>query len=348
MHNYRNYSRSYYGALRLRDALGNSLNVPAIRTIQFVGTVPFLQRLRQLGIRSLTQSADYYGEGLALGNGGVTLLELVQAYTVLANQGLLYPLKGLLNTPATPHETVLNPQACSIIADILSDSDARRLEFGRSALLRFPVQTAVKTGTSTDYRDAWAIGFNYHYTVGVWLGNLDQRPMSQVSGSTGSALVLRAVFAELNRYATTQPLTIHPNLVKVTICQDSGKLAVSGCPSREEWFMRGTEPLLAETPSPLEENSHETLQLQQPSEGLQLALDPRIPSEHQRFAFKLHDSVKLSNESKVEWLVNGQVVSVTTTRQFLWPVQRGTHIARARILEKQQWLETPKVTFYVK
>ncbi|MEK8019292.1 MAG: transglycosylase domain-containing protein, partial [Candidatus Parabeggiatoa sp.] len=97
MHSFRNYSRNYYGPLRLRNALGNSLNIPAIRTIQFVGTDSFLHRLRQLGFKSLTAHPDYYGDGLALGNGGVTLLELVQAYATLANQGRFLPLKVLHN-----------------------------------------------------------------------------------------------------------------------------------------------------------------------------------------------------------------------------------------------------------
>ncbi|OQW92548.1 MAG: penicillin-binding protein 1C [Beggiatoa sp. IS2] len=354
MHRYRNYSRSYYGPLRLRDVLGNSLNTPAIRTIQFVGVVPFLQRLQQLGMSHLTASPEFYGDGLALGNGGVTLFELVQAYTVLANQGQLRPLKILLNTPTSPSKTVLNPQVSSLIADILSDADARRLEFGQSALLRFPVQTAIKTGTSTDYRDAWAVGFNYRYTAGVWLGNLDQQPMSHISGSTGSALVLRAIFAELNRYADTQPLVLDSQLIKVRICQDSGQRATADCPSRDEWFIPGTEPDEIQSPSmktnlPTLSSKESPVRLQQPTEGLQLALDPRIPDEDEAFAFVLSDFTPAVG-SKIEWLVNGEVVNVTTTKQYLWPVQRGTHLAQARIWEasRQQWLETPEVTFYVK
>ena len=92
LHSYHNYSRTHYGPLRVREALGNSLNIPAVRAIQFVGVANFLDCLRALEIRSLQQHPDFYGDGLALGNGEITLLELVRAYTVLARQGIYRPL----------------------------------------------------------------------------------------------------------------------------------------------------------------------------------------------------------------------------------------------------------------
>ncbi|MDM8558064.1 transglycosylase domain-containing protein [Candidatus Parabeggiatoa sp. HSG14] len=350
MHSYRNYSRSYYGSLRLRDVLGNSLNIPAVRTIQFVGASTFLQRLRQLGIESLTAHPDHYGDGLALGNGGVTLLELVQAYATLANKGTFRPLKVLRNTPSSDSAKIFTPEVSSIIGDILSDSDARRLEFGRSALLRFPIQTAIKTGTSNDYRDAWAIGFNHRYTVGVWLGNLDQQPMSRVSGSSGPALILRAVFAELNRYEETQPLYLSPQLIKVEICRATGQRATQDCPSRVEWFVSGTEPVSEEPMIAATQYTASPLRLRQPSHGLQLAMDPRIPDEHEAFALMLSDTPLKANA--IEWLIDGKVIGTTPPdiHQFLWPVTRGTHIAQARILpiDSSEPLTTPTVKFYVK
>ncbi|MDM8569127.1 DUF2304 family protein, partial [Thiotrichales bacterium HSG1] len=187
MHSYHNYSRHYYGAISLREALGNSLNIPAIRTIQQFGVETFLHRLHQLGMTSLTAAPEHYGDGLALGNGEVTLFELVQAYTVLANNGFFQPLKVLRDAPTSDVQTIFNSQISSIITDILSDPEARRLEFGNG--LRLPLQTAIKTGTSSDYRDAWTVGFNYKYKVGIVLGNLYQQPMSQVSGASGPALI---------------------------------------------------------------------------------------------------------------------------------------------------------------
>ncbi|MCK5877263.1 MAG: transglycosylase domain-containing protein, partial [Candidatus Marithrix sp.] len=343
MHSYRNYSRHYYGMLSLREALGNSLNIPAIRTIQFLETENFLQRLHQLGMASLTAESDHYGDGLALGNGAVTLLELVQAYTVLANHGSFQPLKVLRDIPTSVSKTIFNSQISSIITDILSDPKARRLEFGDG--LRFPVQTAIKTGTSSDYRDAWTVGFNYKYTVGIWLGNLDQQPMSQVSGASGPALILRAVFAELNRYADTKALYLDPSLVKVNICRDTGQRVTNDCPNLAEWFVPGTEPEFKNTPK-----ITQPLRLRQPTYNLQLAMDPRIPDEHEAFALILSDTELEAD--LIEWVLDEEVIGTTEidVRQFLWPVTRGKHIVQVRILsyDSKEVLVTPEVPFFVK
>ncbi|MDD2814650.1 MAG: penicillin-binding protein 1C [Thiotrichaceae bacterium] len=348
MHSYRNYSRSYYGLLRLRDALGNSLNTPAVRTVQFVGAENLLYRLRDLGMNSLNADVDFYGDGLALGNGGITLFELTQAYSTLARHGQFQPLSSLFQQTPEPSRKIFSPEITSIIADILSDSDARRLEFGRGALLNFPVQTAVKTGTSSDYRDAWAIGFNHRYTVGVWLGNVDQQPMASVSGSTGAALVLRAVFAELNRYENTQALYLSPRLVKREICRHTGQLNQTDCPSRSEWFVTGTEPTSETAPVSIAAYP-DTLQLQQPTPDLQLAMDPRIPDELEAFPFILPEQTQAQ---KVEWLVDGEIVGVTAEniKQYLWKVQRGQHHVQARVWQtgNEEPLETPEVSFQVK
>jgi penicillin-binding protein 1C len=123
LHAYRNYSGQHYGPLRVREALGNSLNVPAVRTIDFVGVEAFLERLHRLGFQSLSQSADYYGNGLALGNGEVTLFELVQAYAALARQGVFEPLHVVpqeVSSPA-PGRRVYSPEVSTLIANILAD-----------------------------------------------------------------------------------------------------------------------------------------------------------------------------------------------------------------------------------
>jgi penicillin-binding protein 1C len=347
LHQYRNYSRSYYGLLRLRDALGNSLNIPAVRAVQFTGPGAFLQRLRQLGIVSLAEHPDFYGDGLALGNGEISLLELTQAYAALANHGLFRPLKVLMDQDSPPGERVFSAEISSILADILADADARQLEFGRSALLRFPMQTAVKTGTSSDYRDAWAVGFNHHYTVGVWVGNLDQRPMSHVSGATGAALILRSVFAELNRNEESQPLYLSPSLRRVLICRDTGLPAHESCASRPEWFVAGTEPNAATPPAQAE--APPDTRLQRPAPGLQLAMDPRIPDASEAFALGLPDTL---HPHRAEWLVDDAVICQTgeNVRQCLWPLSRGVHIARARVwlADNTDAQETPPVEFEVK
>jgi penicillin-binding protein 1C len=345
LHSYHNYSRVHYGLLTLRSALGNSLNVPAVRTLQFVGVENFLACLHQLGMNSLQQSPDFYGDGMVLGNGEITLYELVQAYATLANRGVYYPLKILLNekTGADNIHKVFSPEAASLVGNILSDPGARRLEFGAGGLLSFPVQTAVKTGTSSDYRDAWAIGYNNQYTVGIWMGNLDREAMDGITGSKGPAMVLRSVFAELNRNRETEPLYLSPGLYKMDICIDTGRPADGKCKSFAEWFIPGATNYTG-AKAQIEEGP---ISLLQPSPGLQLAMDPRIPDEKEAFPFKVSGMPK---GTMVDWYVDNDLMATTSGDSYLWPVARGAHTAMAKVrsISKGKMLETKSVSFLVK
>ena len=345
LHAYHNYSRTYYGPLPLRYALGNSLNTPAVRTIQFVGVSDFLSCLGNLGIHSLQRHPDYYGEGLALGNGEITLLELVGAYAALARHGIYLPLRTLRDDalPETRGVRVFSPETSSLIAHILSDPNARRLEFGQGSLLRFPVQTAVKTGTSSDYRDAWAVGFNDRFTVGAWVGNLDHRSTTGITGASGPALILRSVFAELNRNRQTRPLFLSPRLMKADICRETGLPADGECTQVSEWFVPGTEPEHRPAFQPVRTRPY----LQTPTPGLQMAMDPRIPDTHEAFPFQISN---LPAQASVDWVVDGKPAATTTTSRYLWPLTRGRHQVMARV-----WLagaespqETSPVNFLVK
>jgi penicillin-binding protein 1C len=344
LHSYHNYSRMHYGKLTLRDCLGNSLNVPAVLTLQFIGVEKLLSCLHQMGMNSLLQRPDFYGDGLVLGNGEITLYELVQAYATLANKGIYYPLKIILNEEAMPDSITrpFSPEAASLIGNILSDSSARRLEFGDGGLLSFPVQTAVKTGTSSDYRDAWAIGYSNDYTIGVWMGNLDRTAMDRITGSKGPAMVLRSVFAELNRNRNTQPLYLSPRLVKIDVCRNTGFPADGYCPTYGEWFATGAEPLIAGIHA-----DKKPIVMIQPSPGLQMAMDPRIPDDHEAFSFKLSG---VPDNSSVDWYVDDKLIATTSSDHYLWPVSRGNHTAMAKVRSyaHDNISETSLVRFIVK
>jgi penicillin-binding protein 1C len=345
LHSYHNYSRIHYGPLRVRQALGNSLNIPAVRAIQFVGVDEFLACLHELGIQSLEQHPDYYGDGLALGNGEITLLELVQAYTVLARQGTYRPLKFF--TTAEPRREdirrVFSAETASLIGNILSDPEARRLEFDNGSLLRFPVQTAIKTGTSSDYRDAWAVGFNHGFTVGVWIGNLDHVATDGITGANGPALILRSVMAELNRHQDTRPLYLSPRLVKAEICRDTGLQADADCASLSEWFVPGTKPRMKSEPL----KDMNPIYLRHPTQGMQLAMDPRIPDDQEAFVFRL---ANLPQPTPVDWYVDDRLVGSTAIGEYLWRLQPGVHSVRVRMwpANSASFKETPEVDFIVK
>jgi penicillin-binding protein 1C len=345
MHTFRNYSRRHYGPVVLRDALGNSLNIPAVRTIQFVGANTFVKCLRNMGFAGLVRHPDIYGDGLALGNAEVALFDMVQAYAVLANRGLYQPLKTSFQNESeqSVSRRIFSPENASIIADILSDPGARSLEFADAGLLNLPVQTGVKTGTSSDYRDAWALGFNHRYTVGIWMGNLDQCPMDGITGSKGPAMVLRAVFAKLNQHHSTRPLFISPRLVKVKVCRNSGRPADHHCPGYGEWFVPGTQP---ESERPLT-TANTTCHLLRPTKDLQIAMDPRIPDHQEAFQFKL---ASIPPGAVVDWYLNEKLLATTSTAEYIWPLRRGAHQVRAivRFDPQQVFADTPAVKFMVK
>ncbi len=344
MHSFRNYSRTFYGPVRLRDALGNSLNTPAVRAVKHVSPRRLLDRLHDLGFTSLDRGAEVYGDGLALGNGEVTLLELVQGYAAIARGGVFRPVRVLRDEAAHAGaaRAVFDPEITSLLASILADDEARRLEFGVDSVLALPWPTAVKTGTSNDHRDAWAVGFSDRHTVGVWMGNVDRRPTRDVVGSVGPALVLRAVFGELNRHRQVRPLLLAPTLAERTICRESGARAGASCPVTTEWFRRrdrvaarcplheraddpAHDPALAAAAAPAG-----TPHIESPTPGLLLALDPRIPDQLEAFAFEL-GGLGGQGAELIEWLVDDARVAETTTARYEWPVARGHHRVFARV-----------------
>lgn len=343
LHDFRNYSGRFHGIISLREALGNSLNIPALRAVQFVGPKNYLRTLHQLGITSLNQPAEFYKDGLALGIGEISLLEMVQAYAALANQGVFRPLTPIPQ-PMFERETrrVYSEEAASLIGNILSDPYARQREFGSGSVLNLPVQTAIKTGTSNDYRDAWVLGFNARYTIGIWLGNLDQTPMEKVTGSTGPALVMRSIFADLAAKERIGALYMSPKLVQKEVCANpEHQLEDSDCFPRTEYFIAGTESTI-KAPT----LQQQVLKLRRPTDGLQLAYDPRIPAESQAFEFVVNE---IQDGHKLEWLLNGERVGMTDDARLLWPVARGRYTLQVReIGEADTVVASDKVQFRVK
>jgi penicillin-binding protein 1C len=338
-HTFHNYSHRQYGLLRLREALGNSLNIPAVKTLKFVGEDAFMDRLHLLGVKSLTQHADYYGDGLALGNGEVSLYEMAQAYTVLARQGRFQALTVLADdTAPRPESPVFTPAVATLIGNIMADPDARMLEFGRG--LQFPVDTAIKTGTSTDYRDAWAIAFDYRHTVAVWMGNLDGSATDGVTGAVGPAMVLRSIFSELNRNQDTRPLTLSRELVRADICRRDGQLSDGACESTAEWFVPGTVPVKSTTIV-----AKVDYRLLQPTAGLLVAHDPHIPQEFEALPMRV---APVSGLQRVDWYVDGDLASTTTSASYPWPLQHGTHSVHAKVWVGTDSHDTDEIRFHVK
>lgn len=343
LHRFRNYSNTFYGRITLREALGNSLNIPAVKTIHHVGVRQYLRTLHALGFDSLGRAAEIYDEGLALGNGEVTLLELVQGYAALAAGGRTVPLHILMDdaSPRLP-QRVYSEAAATLTGNILSDPYARRLEFGAGSVLNFNLQTAVKTGTSTDYRDAWAVGYNDRYAVGIWMGNLDHKVTDGVTGGTGPALALRSIFNELNRARATAALKISPQLSLRDICIEDSRDDAK-CYMRSEWFMPASVPAAAQQRH--SKNTAARPAIVQPTEGLHMAIDPRVPMDRQQFMFRLSG---LQDGQTVEWLLNGESLGAAeATPEHLWMLRRGRHKLQARVRAQGQEVFLSPILAYV-
>ncbi|MBK8011619.1 MAG: penicillin-binding protein 1C [Deltaproteobacteria bacterium] len=227
----RNYSGAYSGPVLMGEALARSLNVPAIRVAQEVGTASLLERLRALGFASLDRRAEYYGLGLTLGNGEVTLLELAQAYATLARRGRGCSAEAIVDRAQSDGPPVFSEATSFMVSDLLADESLRIKAFGpRNALMvGFPV--SIKTGTSSNWRDNWAIGYTDRYTVAVWTGDFSGRPLQQLAGATGAGpLFARAIHRVVDEPPTRLP-TPPDALVRAEVCAMSGRRATHLCPT---------------------------------------------------------------------------------------------------------------------
>ena len=164
----RNYDEQFRGLTTMRTALAASLNSPAVRILELVGTDAFVQQLRSLGLEGAVESGDYYGPALALGSVDASLWELVNAYRTLANGGVRSALRLVPGTPrATAAHRVYSEATSFLLSHILSDRESRSPAFGLENPLATRFWSAVKTGTSKEMRDNWCVGYTRHYTVGV-------------------------------------------------------------------------------------------------------------------------------------------------------------------------------------
>jgi penicillin-binding protein 1C len=188
----RNFDRKFRGQVSLERALANSLNVPAVRTLIALGVDRSLSVLHDFGFESLRQSPGVYGAALALGDGEVSLLELVAAYRALAADGVYRPLR--FTTPgSTDERRACSARAAQQVARILANNALRVEAFGAGGPLEFSSPVAVKTGTSTGYRDAWTVGFDEDVTVGVWVGNFDGHPLRDATGAASASPLFHQV-----------------------------------------------------------------------------------------------------------------------------------------------------------
>jgi penicillin-binding protein 1C len=361
----------YHGPIRLRSALASSYNVPAVAVLQTLGPDILYQRLKDVGFSSLKKSPDFYGVGLTLGDGEVTLLELVRAYATLARSGLYLPEKPILNVwrkdgrESHPDSSgggrrVFSPEVTYIITHILADKDARIPTFGYNPPINFPFPAAAKTGTSKDFRDNWTMGFTLRYTVGVWVGNFDGTPMFNVSGITGAGPLFRDVMLLLEAGKTEERFCEPQAIVHAAICPLSGELSSPDCPgSIDEIFIQGTEP--RKICSLAHEKSRQSLRTARPEipaangalvvffpqDGDVFKLDPVLRRDFQSIRLKAAAAEGLGIE-KLEFWINGKMAGATVFPYTLpWNLRPGFYTIKVRAQTKDGLIESGPVTIRI-
>ncbi len=348
-----NYDRQFKGWVSVRTALASSLNVPAVRTLVMVSPEAFARQLRAVGL-PLKQTGDYYGYSLALGSAEVSLLDLTNAYRTLANGGQaaavrLQPSAGpATRKPSATNAPVagapaLDPRAAFIVGDILSDPNARARTFGTDSLLATRFWSAVKTGTSKDMRDNWAIGWSARYTVGVWVGNASGAPMHDVSGTSGAAPVWAALMQQLHAHTPSRAPKPPSGLEAIGVRfgpddNPSSHRAIEA--PRTEWFLAGTAQPFFDL-NLIAENDDSTMDKGQkhskfdsksagggaritaPADGTIVALDPDIPPANQRLQLR-------ADGPDGHWLLNGRPLARGASASWLpWPGRHAVQLVDA-------------------
>jgi penicillin-binding protein 1C len=341
-----NYNHRYLGPVRLREALACSLNVPAVYTLSQLGARQTFFDLQKWGF-SFSRDLDEYGAGFVLGNADLKLVDLAGAYAGLARGGVAMPAK-LLASEHHPLNRLASADATAIITDILCDNRAREKAFGARSPLAFDHRIAVKTGTSSGFRDAWTVGFNKEHTVAVWAGNFGGRPMRDTFAVRAAAPLWAAMMHELLARGDhpLDPPAESDGLVRREVCAETGLL-----PSRfarstiTEWFLRGTEPTVdsndyfakdgslllpgeysrwcASRDNTIGAHVRSTARITNPAANSRYQIDPVLSRAQQR--------VELTSglAGEVAWLVNGSPVLPQRDGRVFWQLAPGEWTIRA-------------------
>ena len=237
-----NYDGAFHGKVPLRIAFANSFNVPAVKTLNKIGVSTMVAQAKKMGITTWGDPSQY-GLSLTLGAAEVKMTDMAVVYGTIANMGKRVDLDPILKVnnyqgdivyekhEALPQQ-VVDPGIAYVISNILSDNNARSLEFGTNSPLNISGHTvSVKTGTTDNKRDNWTIGFTQKYLAAVWVGNNDNSPMSQrlASGITGAAPIWNKIMTSLLPNTSDVLPKIPDDIVQKT------------CFGKQEYFVKGTE-----------------------------------------------------------------------------------------------------------
>lgn len=335
----------YFGAVALRDALGSSLNIPAVRVADTVGIERVAALLHDAGLGHLNLAASP-GLSLALGGTSVPLVELTNAYATLARGGEYLPWRIVAGVPtASPHR-VLTRETAFLLTDALADPGARELEFGLETPLDLPFPVAAKTGTSQAYTDNVAVGYTPEFAIGVWVGNFDGRPLKGLLAMRGAAPLFREAMLRAHRGRPSRAFAVPPGVVKLEVCAEDGLLPGPGCVRRRlEWVairnldrIQRADPAATRGASMLsgalsrEGRVAPGVTITVPRAGSRFVIDPLLDPNRQRLA--LRAEVGGSGPVRVRWLVDGGSLGEARVDEAAhWTLTPGRHRIRVEAVE---------------
>jgi penicillin-binding protein 1C len=223
-----NFDHKFNGRVTMETALAYSLNIPAVKTLDMIGVLPFTTLLKQAGFEQIAKDQQKLGLSLILGGCGVTLEELCNLYAAFANKGQYFPATYLANEKAVTHGAILSESAAYTLTDILSQISRPDLPHNFASSYHIP-KVAWKTGTSYGRKDAWSIGYNHRYTVGVWVGNFTAEGVPELTGTDIATPLMFEIFNTIDYNSNNtwfrQPQTLKNRLV----CTETGKLPNHFC-----------------------------------------------------------------------------------------------------------------------
>ncbi len=279
-----NYDEKFHGPMSVRKALGNSMNIPAVKALMFAGVDDTIETSRRLGITTFDRGANVYGLSLTLGGGEVRLLDITSAYGVFAAGGVRHAPAAWLSVTDRNGKTldalkvdrgdqVMSPQVAFLTTSVLSDDDARALEFGTNSGLKLSRPSAAKTGTTDSFRDNWTVGYTPNLVTGVWVGNANNDKMIDIIGITGAGPIWHDFMEDTLKPLPVEDFTVPTGIVKTRASDltgllpsggtpvsaggyrwtigpdgqrkyefDSPATSLSNEPSHDDWFIQGTEP----------------------------------------------------------------------------------------------------------
>lgn len=325
-----NYDRRFRGPIPLREALGSSINVPAVRLLQRVGPGAFARWLERANLRP-PRPAQGYGLSLALGAAELSLVDMTRAYALFPRGGVPLAVRHSdADPPAPATAPLVGREAAFLVTDVLADNAARAPVFGEESALAFPFSAAAKTGTSSDFHDNWAIGYTRDFTVGVWVGNFDRAPLRGASGVTGAGPIFHSVMLAARERlspglsADAPILEPPPGLARVPQCADAA------CRNpRWDWRRAAHAEGQAADPAPVRAGVP-ALALSEPNPGAAYYIDPTRPRAVQRIPLAAH-----GGRAPYRFTVDGRPVAPERSPGRepgapLWPLAPGRHRACVR------------------